>query len=77
MKAWCHDKIKIEKMTTVLLITIDSSIPMIYPFLQNLFRHKKKEVLLVFKKMCNSVNWANLSPRQIKKQLCVQLISRA
>ena len=23
-------------------------------------------ILLVFKKMCNSVNWAILSPRQIK-----------
>ena len=26
----------------------------------------KKEILVVFKKMCNSVNWDNLSPRQIK-----------
>ena len=28
MKAWCHDQIKIEKMTTVLPITIDTSILM-------------------------------------------------
>ena len=26
----------------------------------------KKEILVIFIKMCNSVNWANLSPRQIK-----------